>query len=124
MSASSSSFLPAFIRGLLRLILRLAFWLLAAVGLLSLLTLSQGLLLLALVRGLLTGKRPAASMAFSRFRQFADTSRAGSWPGRAKEQPATSPLAGASGAAERARHAAGDVVDVAAREIPSAQRRA
>jgi hypothetical protein len=117
--------LPFLITRLLRLVLRLAFWLLAAVGLMSLLALSLGLLMLALLRGLLTGKRPAAGMAFSRFRQFAGTSRAGAWPGHADNRPpAASPLAGSAGAVERVRHAAGEVVDVEAREIPSERPRA
>jgi hypothetical protein len=63
--------------------------------------------LLALIRSLLTGRKPAAWQTFVRFRQTAQHFRTDAWPG----SPASS-----RGSA----HPAGDVVDVQAHEVRSA----
>ena len=80
--------------------MRLTLGVFAAVAVLSLLALGLVMLLLALLRALVTGQRPTAVTAFSRFRQFSGQQMAGRW-----------------GGAERQRKGADDVVDVEVREI-------
>ena len=97
--------------------MRLTLGLFAAVAVLSLLALGLVMLLLALLRALITGQRPAAVTAFSRFRQFSGQQMAGRWGGarNAAGEPVDYPVR-TSG--ERKRHGADDVVDVEVREIP------
>ena len=116
----------SFISRLIRLWLRLLFWAFAAVGLLSLLAISLVLLLLALLRGWITGKPTAAGMAFNRFnqfRRFSSQDLGGRWPGTETARPAATrarPLGGsANPAAPRAHAPHGDVVDVQARDLPA-----
>ena len=85
---------------LLRLLLTLV---LAAFGLVFMVSLMAAALIvvvLSLLKGLITGKKPAVSMTFSRFQKY---SPKGMWPG------ASNP--------DLVRKAAGNVVDVEAREI-------
>ena len=100
--------------------MRLTLGVLAAVAVLSLLALGLVMLLLALLRALLTGQRPAAATAFTRFRQFSGQQMAGRWGGSANDT-----AAGADDSRFRAggHHlpagaAEADVVDVEVREIP------
>jgi len=76
--------LPFFNR-LIQLLMRLALGIFAAVALLSLLALGLVMLLLALLRALVTGQKPAAVTAFSRFRQFSGQQVAGRWRSTAPE---------------------------------------
>lgn len=96
--------------------MRLTLGVFAAVAVLSLLALGLVMLLLALLRALVTGQRPAAVTAFSRFRQFSGQQMAGRWGG------ARNPADGSEDSRVRSgghRPAAGadDVVDVEVREI-------
>jgi hypothetical protein len=103
---------------LFQLVMRIVFWLFAAIALSSLLAVALVLVVLSLLRALITGKRPTGPMVFGRFQQFSSKGMQGMWPG-AKPPPAPgSPLA------ERGRHpderprvASGDVVDVEVRDI-------
>jgi hypothetical protein len=94
--------------------MRLTLGVFAAVAVLSLLALGLVMLLLALLRALVTGQRPAAVTAFSRFRQFSGQQMAGRWDGARNAADASPVRAGA----ERKREGADDVVDVEVREIP------
>ena len=97
--------------------MRLTLGVFAAVAVLSLLALGLVMLLLALLRALVTGQRPAAVTAFSRFRQFSGQQMAGRWGGahNASDGAEASP---ARTGAERQRNGVDDVVDVEVREIP------
>jgi hypothetical protein len=97
--------------------MRLTLGVFAAVAVLSLLALGLVMLLLALLRALFTGQRPAAVTAFSRFRQFSGQQMAGRWSGarHAADEAEASPV---RAGAERRRNGADDVVDVEVREIP------
>ena len=97
--------------------MRLTLGVFAAVAVLSLLALGLVMLLLALLRALVTGQRPAAVTAFSRFRQFSGQQMAGRWGGarNAADGAEASPV---RTGAERQRNGANDVVDVEVREIP------
>ena len=104
---------------LFQLVMRIVFWLFAAIALASLLAVAVVLVVLSLLRALVTGKRPTGPMVFGRFQQFSGKSM---WPG-AKPPPAPSGPP-ASPLAERGRHpderprvASGDVVDVEVRDI-------
>jgi hypothetical protein len=108
--------LPIFSR-LIQILMRLTLGVFAAVAVLSLLALGLVMLLLALLRALVTGQRPAAVTAFSRFRQFSGQQMAGRWGGAHN----------AADGAEASRERTGghrppaitdDVVDVEVREIP------
>ena len=74
--------------------MRLTLGVFAAVAVLSLLALGLVMLLLALLRALVTGQRPAAVTAFSRFRQFSGQQMAGRWGGarNAAEEAEASPV--------------------------------
>lgn len=106
---------------LFQLVMRLVFWLFAAIALASLLAVAVVLVVLSLLRALVTGKRPTGPVVFGRFQQF---SGKGMWPG-AKPPPAPAPSGPpASPLADRGRHpderprvASGDVVDVEVRDI-------
>ena len=114
--------MSAFMTRLIQLVMRIVFWLFAAIALASLLAVAVVLVVLSLLRALLTGKRPTGPMVFGRFQQFSSKGMQGMWPG-AKPPPApTGPPA--SPLAERGRHpderprvASGDVVDVEVRDI-------
>jgi hypothetical protein len=98
--------------------MRLTLGLFAAVAVLSLLALGLVLLLLALLRALVTGQRPAAVTAFSRFRQFSGQQMAGRWGGA--RNPADKPEAShVRTGGHRPLTGAADVVDVEVREIPA-----
>ena len=102
--------------------MRLALGIFAAVALLSLLALGLVMLLLALLRALVTGQRPAAVTAFSRFRQFSNQQMSGRWRSDAPENSApTSANARAQQAVSspRSRLGSDEVVDVEVREIPT-----
>ena len=104
------------------MLMRLALGIFAAVALLSLLALGLVMLLLALLRAVVTGQKPAAVTAFSRFRQFSGQQMAGRWRSDAPESSeSTSANARAQPAALPARSRLGrdDVVDVEVRDIPT-----
>jgi len=107
---------------LFQLVMRIVFWLFAAIALSSLLAVALVLLVLSLLRALITGKRPTRPMVFGRFQQFSSKGMQGMWPGAqpppAPGSPPASPLAERGRHAdERPRVARGDVVDVEVREI-------
>ena len=99
--------------------MRLALGIFAAVALLSLLALG---LVMALLRALVTGQKPAAVTAFSRFRQFSSQQMSGRW--RSADHDNTDPASmntRTRQAAQPARSRLGsdEVVDVEVREIPT-----
>lgn len=104
---------------LFQLVMRIVFWLFAAIALSSLLAVALVLVVLSLLRALITGKRPTGPMVFGRFQQFSSKGMwTGAKPPTAPSGPPTSPLA------ERGRHpeepprvAGGDMVDVEVRDI-------
>jgi hypothetical protein len=113
----SRNFLSDFMTRLFQLVMRIVFWLFAAIAVSSLLAVALVLVVLSLLRALITGKRPTGPMVFGRFQQF---SSKGMWPG-AKPPPSGPP---SSPLAERGRHpeerprvAGDDVVDVEVRDI-------
>ena len=97
--------------------MRLTLGVFAAVAVLSLLALGLVLLLLALLRALVTGQRPAAMTAFSRFRQFSGQQMAGRWGGARNAADAAEASRVRPGGL-RPHAGADDVVDVEVREIP------
>ena len=104
---------------LFQLVMRIVFWLFAAIALASLLAVAVVLVVLSLLRALLTGKRPTGPMVFGRFQQFSSKSM---WPGAkpppSPNGPPASPLAERGrNPDERPRVASGDVVDVEVRDI-------
>jgi hypothetical protein len=105
--------------------MRLTLGIFAAVAVLSLLALGLVLLLLALLRALVTGQRPAAVTAFSRFRQFSGQQMAGRWrSGATGATESANETQGPVGARmrspiDRANAATSDVMDVEVREITS-----
>ena len=106
---SPGDYLTAFVNYILRLFLKLmlaALVLVFALGLIAaaLIYLAWGGLVF-----LLTGRKPAVAVLFSRFRQLKKFSAAGVWP-RPGARPAD------------ARAASPDVVDVEVREIPADKR--
>ena len=92
---------------ILRFILKLVFGLSAAVLAVGLLLVALTVFALSLLKSLITGRKSAPLMAFSRFREF---QQQGVWPGAPGRHP--SPKA-----------ASGQVVDVEVREIPDDRRR-
>jgi hypothetical protein len=125
LNLSSPSFdLSTFVSQLGRFFLRLSFWLVAAVAVVSLLVVSLGLLMLGLLRALITGQRPAPMTRF-RFQNFAAGQRPRFWPrGNSGDfaegsgvPPASDPLNTPRGPRGRLGADNGAVVDVEAREI-------
>ena len=101
--------------------MRLILGVFAALAVLSLLALGLVLLLLALLRALVTGQRPAVVTAFSRFRQFSGQQMTARWPARprnAAQGPEESQLRPVGRRAPAA-VVNDDVVDVEVREIPA-----
>ena len=88
------------LRGVLRLVLALAALVFVLSLLLAALVMVVGVSLWALV----TGRKPAPAVVFSRFRQTSQRYTQGVWPG----------------GAGRVRRPMGDVVDVEATEVPDA----
>ena len=97
--------------------MRLTLGVFAAVAVLSLLALGLVMLLLALLRALVTGQRPAAVTAFTRFRQFSGQQMAGRWGGA--HNPADGPETSQFRTGGHRSPASADVVDVEVREIPA-----
>jgi hypothetical protein len=95
---------PTLVGRLFRFFLKLVLGILGAIFALSLLAAALAVLALSLVKALITGRKPAPAMVFSRFQRF---SPGGVWPG----------------AAGRAPEGKGDVVDVEVREVPRADQR-
>ncbi len=93
-------FLGRVLRGVLRLALGVA----ALIFLLSLLLATLVVVLGVSLWSLLTGRKPAPAMVFSRFRQTSERYAQGVWP---------------TGAGAPRRSPPGDVVDVQATEVPS-----
>ena len=98
--------------------MRLTLGVFAAVAVLSLLALGLVLLLLALLRALVTGQRPAAVTAFSRFRQFSGQQMAGRWGGTRNATDSSQASQARTGGGHRPPVGTDDVVDVEVREIP------
>ena len=96
-----NNFFARILRGMLKLLFGLAI----AAFLLALLLAVLAMMLGVTLGSLLTGRRPAPLTAFSQFRQTSQRYTQGVWPGDA-----------APGADS---HAAGDVVDVQAHEVPN-----
>lgn len=86
--------MPDFVRSLLRFVLKLALGLMAAVFAVSLLAAAVVVLAFSLLKALITGKKPAPAMVFSRFQGYAPQDL---WGRKAKP--------------------AGEVVDVEVREL-------
>ena len=63
--------MPDFVSSLLRFVLKLALGLMAAVFAVSLLAAALVVLAFSLLKALITGKKPAAAMVFSRFQGYA-----------------------------------------------------
>ena len=97
--------------------MRLTLGVFAAVAVLSLLALGLVMLLLALLRALVTGQRPAAVTAFSRFRQFSGQQMAGRWGGARNATDGAEDSRVRTGG-HRPPVGTNDVVDVEVREIP------
>lgn len=118
--------LPFFSR-LIQIVVRLSLGVLAAVAVLSLLALGLVMLLLALLRALITGQRPAAVTAFGRFRQFSGqqfyaktmAGRWGSAPAENAEDTSLSAMTHRPAPATRSRLGSDEVEDVEVREIPA-----
>ena len=87
---------------ILRLVLTLVLAAFGLVFMVSLMAAALVVVVLALLKGLITGKKPAVSMTFNRFQRYAPKGR---WPGAASRDVQ-------NGAAKN-----GDVVDVEVREI-------
>lgn len=118
-----------------RFVLRLGFWLLAAVAIVSLLALSLGLLLIGLLRALITGKRPAPMMKFN-FQSFSTGPGARFWPPghrptaddgfeASPPSPGVTDVPAGPGRPVRGGRLSdqsGQVVDVEAREVPGQPR--
>jgi hypothetical protein len=90
--------MPSFANQILRFFIKLVLSLVAAVFAVSLLAAGLIALALSLLKWLVTGKKPAFAIAFSRFRQFSTQT---SW----------------SGTFSQKRPEASDVVDVEVREV-------
>lgn len=86
--------MPDFVSSLLRFVLKLALGLMAAVFAVSLLAVALVVLAFSLLKALITGKKPASAMVFSRFQGYAPQDL---WGRKAKP--------------------AGEVVDVEVREL-------
>ncbi|MGH6639534.1 MAG: hypothetical protein ACREXN_03970 [Polaromonas sp.] len=93
--------MPSLVSQILRFILKLALGLFAAIFAVSLLVAALIVVALSLLKSLITGRKPAPAMVFSRFQKF---SPQGMWPGSRHEGAAASVHAG-------------DVVDVEVREV-------
>ena len=91
-----------FVSGLFRFALKLVLAAFGLVFVVSLLAAALVVVVFSLLKSLITGKKPNASMTFNRFQQY---SPKGMWPGAAGRE-------GGSSAAK-----VGDVVDVEVREI-------
>jgi hypothetical protein len=83
-----------FLNRSMQFLVRLVFWLFAAVAAVCLLAVALVLVLLGLFRALLTGRRPAPGLVFGQFRSF--NAASGMWPRR--EAADTSADARGSGA--------------------------
>ena len=111
-----------FFNRLIQVLMRLALGIFAAVALLSLLALGLVMLLLALLRALVTGQKPATVTAFSRFRQFSSQQMSGRWRSADPDNtdPASmNPRARQAAQPARSRLGSDEVVDVEVREIPT-----
>jgi hypothetical protein len=111
--------LPIFSR-LIQVLMRLTLGVFAAVAVLSLLALGLVMLLLALLRALVTGQRPAAVTAFSRFRQLSGQQMAGRWGGAPVENYEDTNVTARTqrpAPATRSRLGSEEVEDVEVREI-------
>ena len=96
--------MPTLVGQIFRFFLKLVLAVLGAIFALSLLAAALVVLALSLVKALLTGRKPAPAVVFSRFQRF---SPGGVWPG----------------AAGRAPQGKGEVVDVEVREVPRTDQR-
>jgi hypothetical protein len=92
-----------FISGTLRQLLKLAFLVLTALFVVSVLVIGITVALLTLLWSLMTGRKPALVTQFTRFRQAAQPFSPGAWNRHAAH----------------AHPAEADVVDVQAREVPA-----
>lgn len=102
--------MPSFVGRILGFILKVVLGLFAALFAISLLAAALIVFIVLLLKSLITGRRPAASMVFGRFQRF---SSQGGWPGRAAREGESKP---------NQKLNAGDVVDVEVREVRDDQR--
>ena len=100
--------MPSFVSQVLGLTLKIVLGLFAALFAVALLVAGLIVFVVLLLKSLITGRRPAASMVFGRFQQF--SSQKG-WSGR-----------GSQDGKSASKPAAGDVVDVEVREIREERR--
>jgi hypothetical protein len=108
----------AFFNRLLQLVVRVLFWMFAAVAALALLAVALVVVLLSVIRALITGRRPSPGVVFGRFGSF--NASTGMWS-RAKPQadnaPVQAPIDRFLKNRPLAARAAGPVVDVEVREV-------
>jgi hypothetical protein len=98
--------MSATVNQIFRFLLKLVLGLFAAIFALSLLAATLVVLALSLLKGLVTGRKPAPVMLFESFRQFRSRSM---WPGNRPPQSASA-------------RQTGDIVDVEVREIRAEKR--
>jgi len=96
---------PSFLSRIIGFALKVVLGLFAALFAISLLVAGLIVFVVLLLKSLITGRRPAASMAFGRFQQFSSQN---GWSGRAAREGASKP---------NSKPGAGDVVDVEVREV-------
>lgn len=102
--------MPSFVSRMIGLALKIVIGLFAALFAISLLVAGLIVFIVLLLKSLITGRRPAASMAFGRFQQFSSQN---GWSGRGAREGASKP---------NSKPGAGDVVDVEVREVRDDQR--
>ncbi len=103
--------MPSFVSRIIGFALKIVIGLFAALFAISLLVAGLIVFVVLLLKSLITGRRPAASMAFGRFQQFSSQN---GWSGRGAREGASKP---------HAKPGSGDVVDVEVREVPDERHR-
>ncbi len=103
--------MPSFVGQIIGFTLKIVIGLFAAVFAVSLLLAGLIVFIVLLLKSLITGRRPTASMAFGRFQQFSSQN---GWSGRGAREGGSKPHAKAG---------SGDVVDVEVREVPDERHR-
>jgi uncharacterized membrane protein YedE/YeeE len=102
---------PSFVSRILGFTLKVVLGLFAALFAISLLVAGLIIFVVLLLKSLITGRRPAASMVFGRFQQFSSQN---GWSGRGAREGESKP---------NSKPGTGDVVDVEVREVRDDQRR-
>lgn len=103
--------MPSFVSRIIGFALKIVVGLFAVVFAVSLLVAGLIVFIVLLIKSLITGRRPTASMAFGRFQQFSSQN---GWSGRGAREGASKP---------NTKPGAGEVVDVEVREIPDERHR-